>query len=458
MIWPLLLFAAIILALLAGYPVAFTLAGVSLLVAALAGTLGAFDLTLLLTLPSRIFGIMTNEILIAVPLFVFMGVTLQRSRVAEDLLETLSRLCGSLPAGLGVSVLLVGTLLAASTGIVGATVVTLGLLALPGMLRRGYDPSLSCGVICASGTLGQIVPPSIVLVLLGDVLSAAYQKAQLDMGIFSPQTVSVADLFAGAVVPSLVLVGLYLLYLLVAVWRDPERLPALNSEPGEMSPLTFGKVGGALIAPVALIVLVLGAIMGGFATPTEAASLGAVGSLVLAAREKSLNVSMVREVAYETARVTSMVFLVLIGASVFSLVFRGLGGDELVHQSLSNLPGGVVGAVLVVMLLMFVLGFVLDFIEITYVVVPLVGPVLLMMGLDPVWLGVMIAINLQTSFLTPPFGFALFYLRGVAPAEVTTPQIYRGVLPFIAVQLLMLGILALWPQLATWLPRQIFGY
>ncbi len=456
--WPLLLFGAIIVVLLAGYPVAFTLAGVSLLVAALAMAFGAFEPALLLTLPFRIFGIMTNEILVAVPLFVFMGVTLQRSRVAEDLLETLSRLCAALPAGLGISVLLVGTLLAASTGIVGATVVTLGLLALPGMLRRGYDPALSCGVICTSGTLGQILPPSIVLVLLGDVISAAYQKAQLDMGMFSPKTVSVADLFAGAVMPALLLVGLYLLYVMFTAWRYPERVSDPDHEEEEGPELTFGQVGGALVAPVALIVLVLGAIMAGFATPTEAASLGAAGSLVLAVREKSLNIEIVRGVAYETARVTSMVFLVLIGASIFSLVFRGLGGDGLVHQGLSNLPGGVWGAMLVVMLLMFALGFVLDFIEITYVVVPLVGPVLLMMGLDPIWLGVMIAINLQTSFLTPPFGFALFYLRGVAPASVATPEIYRGVMPFIGIQLLMLGILALWPGLATWLPQQIFGY
>ena len=455
MSWALGLFALVVLALLAGYPVAFTLAGVSLLVAGVAALGGVFDPALLLTLPSRVFGIMTNDILIAVPLFVFMGVTLQRSRVAEDLLDALSRLCGALPGGLGLAVLLVGVLLAASTGIVGATVVTLGLLALPGMLRRGYDPSVACGAICASGTLGQIVPPSIVLVLLGDVMSSAFQKAQLDMGIFSPQTVSVADLFAGAVLPSLALVGMYLAYLLATAWRSPERLPAGTAESRE--PLAPGRLLAALVAPLALIVVVLGAIMGGFATPTEAASLGAVGSLMLARREGPIGVAMLRDIAHDTARTTSMVFMVLLGASIFSLVFRGLGGDALVHEWLTQLPGGVVGAMAAVMLLMFVLGFVLDFIEITYVVVPLVGPVLLMMGLDPVWLGVMIAINLQTSFLTPPFGFALFYLRGVAPDSVATGQIYRGVLPFIALQLLMLGVLAWWPGLATWLPSRMFG-
>ena len=455
--WALALFGLVVLALIAGYPVAFTLAGVSLLVAAVATASGVFDPALLLTLPSRVFGIMTNDILIAAPLFIFMGVTLQRSRVAEDLLDAMSRLCGALPGGLGLSVIVVGVLLAASTGIVGATVVTLGLLALPSMLQRGYDPPVACGAICASGTLGQIIPPSIVLVLLGDVMSSAFQRAQLEMGIFSPQTVSVADLFAGAIFPGLMLAGLYVVYLLFTAWRNPERLPSSppDSRAAKLAPR---EMLGALVAPLALIVTVLGAILGGFATPTEAASLGATGSLLLARRERPVTLDMLRAVTQDTARISSMVFLVLIGASIFSLVFRGLGGDELVHEWLANLPGGVVGAVAAVILLMFLLGFVLDFIEITYVVVPLVGPVLLMMGLDPIWLGVMIAINLQTSFLTPPFGFALFYLRGVAPDSVATAQIYRGVAPFIVLQVLMLGILALWPELATWLPRAIFGY
>ncbi len=457
MSWALALFGLVVLALIAGYPVAFTLAGVSLLVAAVATASGVFDPALLLTLPSRVFGIMSNDILIAAPLFIFMGVTLQRSKVAEDLLDAMSRMCGTLPGGLGLSVMVVGVLLAASTGIVGATVVTLGLLALPSMLQRGYDPPIACGAICASGTLGQIIPPSIVLVLLGDVMSSAFQKAQLEMGIFSPQTVSVADLFAGSIFPGLMLVGLYVSYLLFTAWRSPERLPS-NPPDSEVPELATREVLGALVAPLSLIVTVLGAILGGFATPTEAASLGAVGSLLLARREGPVTPDMLRAITQDTARISSMVFLVLIGASIFSLVFRGFGGDDLVHEWLANLPGGVIGAVVAVMLLMFLLGFVLDFIEITYVVVPLVGPVLLMMGLDPIWLGVMIAINLQTSFLTPPFGFALFYLRGVAPDTVATVQIYRGVAPFIALQVLMLAILALWPELATWLPQAIFGY
>ena len=454
MIWPALLFGLVILALLAGYPVAFTLAGVSLAVAGAAHLAGAFDFGLLFSLPSRTFGIMVNDILIAVPLFVFMGVMLQRSHVAEDLLAAMDHLCGRLPGGLGLSVLLVGALLAASTGIVGATVVTLGLLALPGMLRRGYDPAVACGTICASGTLGQIVPPSIVLVLLGDVMSTAYQKAQLDQGVFALQTVSVADLFVGAILPGLALVGMYLVYLVYRAWRRPDLLPP--TPPQEQHAWTMAEAALMLTAPLALIAAVLGSIMAGLATPTEAASLGAVGSTLLALRRGPVRLAELRAVAQRTTHITSMVFLVLIGASVFSLVFRGLGGDDLVHAWLSDLPGGVVGAVAMVMLLMFLLGFVLDFIEITYVVVPLVGPVLLLMGLDPVWLGVMIAINLQTSFLTPPFGFSLFYLRGVAPAEVDTRQIYRGVMPFIGMQLGMLLLLALWPELATWLPEVVF--
>ncbi|HKK14653.1 MAG TPA: TRAP transporter large permease subunit, partial [Gammaproteobacteria bacterium] len=349
--------------------------------------------------------------------------------------------------------------LAASTGIVGATVVTMGLLSLPTMLRRGYDPALASGAICASGTLGQIIPPSIVLVLLGDVLSSAYQQAQLNMGIFSPRTVSVGDLFIGAIVPGLILVGLYMAYLAWVAWRRPAAMPVIPD--AERRALRGGSMLSlmvkALIPPLVLIVAVLGSIIGGLATPTEAASVGAVGALVLAAFQGQLSLSVLRDVMRSTTQVSSMVFLILIGASVFSLVFRGFGGDDLVRNLLTGLPGGEVGAVAAVMAVMFVLGFVLDFIEITFVVVPIVGPVLLTMGLDPVWLGIMIAINLQTSFLTPPFGFALFYLRGVAPPQVTTGQIYRGVAPFIAIQLVMLGLLAWWPHLATWLPKVIYG-
>ncbi len=349
-------------------------------------------------------------------------------------------------------------LLAASTGIVGATVVTMGLLSLPTMLRRNYDPALAAGTICASGTLGQIIPPSIVLVLLGDVLSSAYQQAQLDMGIFSPDTVSVGDLFIGALIPGLLLVLLYMLYQIGVAFFKPDAAPAIPAEEREQnSAALWGRVVKVLLPPLLLILAVLGSILGGLATPTEASSVGAVGAMLLAASQRQLNFSTLREVMQNTTRVTSMVFLIFIGAAVFSLVFRGFEGDELITDLLSDLPGGVFSAVLIVMLVMFLLGFILDFIEITFVVVPIVGPILLAMGLDPVWLGVMIAINLQTSFLTPPFGFALFYLRGVAPKEITTGQIYRGVAPFIAIQLFMLGLLAWQPGLATWLPKVVYG-
>jgi tripartite ATP-independent transporter DctM subunit len=450
------MFLVVCLVLLAGYPVAFTLAGVALVFGSLGQWFGAFDFVFLEALPNRLYGIMTNETLVAVPLFVFMGVMLERSRVAESLLETMAALFGSLRGGLGISVMLVGMLLAASTGIVGATVVTMGLLSLPTMLRRGYDVPISTGAICASGTLGQIIPPSIVLVLLGDVLSSAFQEAQLTQGIFTPKTVSVGDLFAGALLPGLLLVGLYILYLALSAWLRPSTMPPVRDADTETGSLARRALG-ALLPPLLLIVAVLGSILGGLATPTEAASVGAVGAMALAAARRQLRLHILKEVMLQTTQVTSMVFLILIGAALFSLTFRGFGGDELVERLLTGLPGGVVGSMLVVMLVMFLLGFVLDFIEIIFVVVPIVGPVLLGMGLDPVWLGVMIAINLQTSFLTPPFGFALFYLRGVAPPEITTGQIYRGVLPFIGIQLLMLGLLAAWPGLATWLPRVVYG-
>lgn len=446
------MFATVILLLMAGYPVAFTLAGVALIFAAIGWVAGGFELLLLDTIASRVFGVMTNETLIAVPLFVFMGVVLERSKIAEELLDTMARLFGSLRGGLGFSVLLVGMLLAASTGIVGATVVTMGLLSLPTMLRRGYDPALSAGTICASGTLGQIIPPSIILVLLGDVVSTAYQEAQRMQGVFSVETVSVGDLFLGALFPGLLLVGLYGVYLAAVAFVQPGKMPAV---PREHAVPLAGQVVKVLLPPLVLIVAVLGSIIAGIATPTEAAAVGAVGALLLAIVYRQFSANMLREVMRSTTRVTSMVFLILIGASVFSLVFRGFGGDDAVHALLSDLPGGPAGALVVVMLAMFLLGFVLDFIEITFVVVPIVGPVLLAMGVDPVWLGVLIALNLQTSFLTPPFGFSLFYLRGVAPAEVSTGAIYRGVLPFVAIQVLMLGVVAAWPGLVTWLPEAV---
>ena len=449
------LFAAVFVLLLCGYPVAFTLAGTALAFTFIGEATGTFDPAFLQALPNRLYGIITNQILIAVPLFVFMGVMLERSRIAENLLETMARLFGPLRGGMGISVTLVGMLLAASTGIVGATVVTMGLLSLPTMLKRGYDPQISTGIICASGTLGQIIPPSIVLVLLGDVLSSAYQQAQLDMGIFSPETVSVGDLFVGAVIPGLMLVGLYISYLALIAYVKPNAMPAMSGDTHTHSTRLIEDVLLSLVPPLLLIVVVLGSIIGGFATPTEAAAIGAVGAMLLAALKKQLNRENLTEVVRSTTNVTSMVFMILIGASLFSLVFRGFGGDELVEELLSDLPGGTYTAVFAVMLVMFLLGFVLDFIEITFVVVPIVGPVLLAMGIDPVWLGIMIAINLQTSFLTPPFGFALFYLRGVAPDTIKTMHIYKGVIPFIIIQIMAMAMIAYWPQLATWLPTKI---
>ena len=449
----LLMFVVAVIVLLAGYPVAFSLGGIALIFAWLGVLLGSFDAAFLGTMPNRVFGIMGNGTLMAVPLFVFMGVTLERAQIAESLLNSLSLLFGKLPGGLGISVTIVGMLLAASTGIVGATVVTMGLLSLPTMLRRGYDPAVATGTICASGTLGQIIPPSIVLVLLGDVLSSAYSQAQLDQGIFSPDTISVGDLFLGALIPGFLLVSMYIVYLLILAFLKPHTMPAHS----ESRTIGFTEIVFALAPPLILILAVLGSIIAGLATPTEAAGVGAVGALLLALGKRQLSLKRLKEVMESTVRVSSMVFLILIGASVFSLVFRGYGGDNLVHELLLSLPGGTFGAMLTVMLLMFFLGFVLDFIEITFVVVPIVGPILLTMGIDPVWLGVMIAVNLQTSFLTPPFGFALFYLRGVAPESIETTDIYRGVMPFIVIQLLALTVLALVPELATWLPSVVYG-
>jgi tripartite ATP-independent transporter DctM subunit len=448
------LFLAVGLSLLAGFPVAFTLAGVALIFALLGMLTGIFDPAFLGAFPSRIFGIMSNATLIAVPVFVFMGVMLERSRLADQLLQALAQLMRRVPGGLGLAVMLVGTLMAASTGIVGATVVTMGLLSLPTMLRNNYAPSVATGTICAAGTLGQIIPPSIVLILLADVLSNAYQQAQLHIGIFSPKTISVGELFAGALLPGLVLVALYMLYLALLAFFKPSVMPAIEQDADE--DVSLLSLLGLLAGPLLLIVAVLGSILMGLATPTEAAAVGATGAMLLALKQKQLSLETMRAVVYQSASISAMVFMILIGASLFSLVFRGYHGDEYVQALLTNLPGGEAGALLIVMLALFLLGFILDFIEITYVVVPIVGPVLLAMGIDPVWLGVMIAINLQTSFLTPPFGFSLFYLRGVAPPEIATTSIYKGVIPFIAIQLLMLGLLSLWPELATWLPAELY--
>jgi tripartite ATP-independent transporter DctM subunit len=510
----LLMFAAACLVLLLGFPVAFTLAGVALAFGLIGQSLDIFDMGFFYALPQRIYGTMTNEVLIAVPLFVFMGTMLERARVAEDLLENMSRLFAGVRGGLGISVSIVGALLAASTGIVGATVVTMSLLSLPTMLRRGYAPSLAAGSIAAAGTLGQIIPPSIVLVLLGDVIANAYQKAQLEQGIFAPETVSVGELFSGSLIPGLVLVGLYIIYQVGLAIFKPSMAPPAEYD----DDLVLSDLLGALFAPIFLIISVLGSILAGIATPTEAAAVGAVGTILLAGHKlgdrKKLMVAGALSVilvvaltstfdlrlerdniatpdllaicvalalcsvivaavgaslltAYRlgvlestmrsTTHTTSMVFVILIGAALFSLVFRGLGGDDTIHDLLQSLPGGTWTAVAVVMLVMFLLGFFLDFIEIIFVVVPLVGPVLLGMGVDPVWLGVMMAINLQTSFLTPPFGFALFYLRGAAPESVSTGDIYRGAIPFVIIQLIMLALLAWKPEMATWLPEVVFG-
>ncbi|MCU7940390.1 MAG: TRAP transporter large permease subunit [gamma proteobacterium symbiont of Bathyaustriella thionipta] len=469
-IMPLLLFTAVCIVLLIGYPVALSLGGTALAFAAIGLLTDTFDPTFLQALPNRIYGIMTNQTLIAVPLFVFMGVMLERSKVAEELLGTMADLFGSLRGGLGISVILVGMLLAASTGIVGATVVTMGLLSLPVMLKRGYHPSIATGTICAAGTLGQIIPPSIILILLGDVLSAAYQQAQLNMGIFAPETLSVGDLFVGALIPGLLLVLFYILYIISIGYFRRDLIPNIVRNESQHSNSILIRSIKALIPPLLLIVAVLGSILTGAATPSEAAAVGAVGAIVLALSKKKLNFSVLKKVVYSTTQVTSMIFFIFIGAAIFSLVFRGFGGDEVIEEFLLGiaennadswlaqiLPAGAFGPVLIVMLVMFLLGFILDFIEITFVVVPIIAPILLTMGVDPVWLGIMIAINLQTSFLTPPFGFALFYLRGVAPESVKTSDIYKGIIPFIIIQLSMLTTLAYWPQLATWLPGQVFN-
>ncbi len=510
----LLMFAVLIGAILLGYPVSFTLTGVAVVFAALGWALGVFDVTLLGALGQRIFGLLTNDVLIAIPLFVFMGVVLQQSRIAEELLETMGRLFGALRGGLGVSVILVGALLAASTGIVGATVVAMGMIALPTMLRNGYNPRLASGVVCTAGTLGQIIPPSTLLIILSDVMSNAYQQAQFRQGLFTIDTISVGQTFAAALVPGLMLVAIYVIYMLVKAWSSPRAAPALAVP--EQRPGT-GAVLRALLPPLLLIVAVLGSILGGIATPSEAASVGAIGALLLAATrggespkpiylggaallalailvhiapvrlqrgdagsaewtiggvaivlvaiatvvigialKRAWRADLLKPVMTATLTITAMIFATILTASVFSLVFRGLGGDEHVEAIIAAMPGGPDGALLFVMALIFVLGFFLDFVEISVILLPLVAPVLIFMGHDPVWLSILIAINLQTSFLTPPFGFSLFYLRGAAPKEITTGQIYAGVLPFIGLQILGMGVLWLWQPLATAVPAWLF--
>ncbi|MFC5585174.1 TRAP transporter large permease subunit [Nitratireductor kimnyeongensis] len=451
-----LMFFGIIGFLLLGFPVAFTLAGVSLMFGLVGMWFGVFDPSNFGSLANRYIGYMTNEVLVAVPLFIFMGVMLERSKIAEQLLLTMGKLFGNLRGGLGISVIIVGALLAASTGVVGATVVTMGLISLPAMLRANYDPRLATGVICASGTLGQIIPPSTVLIFMGDMLSGINAQVQMAKGNFAPVPVSVGDLFAGALLPGVLLVGLYLGWTLLKAIFDPASCPA-TPVPAEEKKELLGEVAVALLPPLLLIMAVLGSILGGIATPTEAASVGAVGAMVLAALRWRLSFAVLRETAIATASITCMVFIILFGASVFSIVFRLMGGDNLVHEFLANLPGGTLAAVAVVMFIMFLLGFILDTFEIIFIVIPITAPILLALDVDPVWLGVLVGVNLQTSFLTPPFGFALFYLRGVAPDSVKTSMIYKGVFPFVLLQLLAIAIMFMFPEIATWLPRAIYS-
>lgn len=440
---PFIMFSLVCLSLMAGYPVAFSLAGSALIFAGIAVAFDWINPVLLNASFNRTFGIMNNQVLVAVPLFVFMGIMLERAKIAENLLESMARLFGGIRGGLAISVIIVGMLLAASTGIVGATVVTMGMLSLPVMLKRGYDQSLSTGTICASGTLGQIIPPSIVLILLGEAISSAYRSS------YGGEPVNVGDLFIGALIPGVLLVLAYMAYVLIRSFINPSLAP--KAEHSES--ISIPQLIKSLLLPLILIFIVLGSILAGAATPTEAAAIGAAGAMLLAIVQRQFSWERLKDVMFSTTRTSSMVFMILIGASIFSLVFRALGGDHQVQEFLTAMPGGVIGAVIVVMLVMFLLGFILDFIEIIYVVVPIVAPILLQMGVDPIWLGIMIALNLQTSFLTPPFGFALFYLRGVTPSSVPTGNIYRGALPFIAIQVVLLILLGVFPELATWLPK-----
>ncbi len=452
----LVLLLVLLLALMAGYPVGLTLGGISVLFAGMGWMLGTFDFALFFALPSRLFGIMSNSVLLSVPMFVFMGLILERSRLAENMLDAAAHLFSRFRGGLTISVTLVGALLAASTGIVGASVVTLGLLALPSLIRNGVSPPLAGGTVAAAGTLGQIIPPSIVLIVLADQMSNAWQQMQVRSGEFSPNTISIAELFAGAVVPGLLIVAFFVFYQMAVAGKPEEEVGRVSQPTKSLSELMI-----AFLPPLLLIVAVLGSILAGVATASEAASVGAVGALLLS--RNRLGEGRFKAVLQESTHLISMIFLIIIGASIFSLVFRGLGGEETVSHLLNQLPGGTYGALIVVMLIIFALGFFLDFLEITFVVVPLVAPVLLAMpmadgsAMNPVWLAVLIALNLQTSFLTPPFGLSLFYLRSVAGDLVSTLQLYRGVLPFISLQLCALVVVLLWPDIATILPQWLYG-
>ena len=439
---PLALLVFVCAALLLGYPVALTLSGVSILFAAICIPFGIFDPDILKSIPLRIFGIMNNVTLLAVPLFIFMGTVLEKSGVAAKMLENMALAFKNIRGGLSISIIVVGALLAASTGIVGATVVTMGLMSLPVLIQQGYKKDFSSGLVAATGTLGQIIPPSIALVLLGDVMSNAYQRAQNDMGIFSQKTVTVGDLFVGAIVPGILICISYVLY---TIYQNSKNPNIVSLSDAATTPIT--EILKTLALPLMLIIMVLGSIIAGIATPTEASAIGAMGAMLITIVNGKFNLNFLKETSEKTAIVSTMIFTILIGASIFSLIFRGVGGDDLIDLIFSAIPGGPYAALIFVLIIVFLLGFILDFIEICYVIVPLVAPPLLMMGFDPVWLAVLLAINLQTSFLTPPFGFSLFYLRGVADASIKTADIYRGVVPFILIQLLILIMVLIFPSI-----------
>ena len=448
-----IMFITTLALLLFGFPVAFTLAGSALIFAFIGDFLDIFNFRMLFFFPQRIYGIMINEALVAVPLFIFMGVLLEKTKIASKLLDSIGDLFGSIRGGLGIGVVLVGMLLAASTGIVGATVVTMGMLALPSMLKAGYDEKIATGTICAAGTLGQIIPPSIVLILLAEMLQGANEEAGLLTGDLAPLPVTAIDLFAGALIPGLILVCMFIIYILILAKIRPSDLPLLKSKKTKSE-----KIKNAIfevIPPIFLILSVLGSIFMGIATPTESASVGAAGAAILALFRNELNLKNISGAAITTVKMSSFVFIILIGASMFSLVFRGFEGDDMISNFLTNLPGGEYGALFFVMVTIFLLGFFLDYIEIIFVIIPLVGPGLIANGADPLWLGILISLNLQTSFLTPPFGFSLFFLRGVAPKSVRTINIYRGVIPFIFIQVIAIILVFVFPQIATWLPRLI---
>jgi len=440
--------------LLFGFPVAFTLAGTALLFGFLGDALEIFNFRMLGFFPQRIFGTMINEPLVAVPLFIFMGIMLEKTKIAAGLLHSIGELFGSTKGGLGIGVVIVGMLLAASTGIVGATVVTMGMLSLPSMMKAGYDQKIATGTICAAGTLGQIIPPSIVLVLLATILQGANEEAAMLVGNLAPDPVTAIDLFAGAILPGLMLVVLFIIFIFVYARLNPLSCPPVETTKSRTE--IYIEAAKSVVPPITLIVLVLGSILFGIATPTESASVGAVGAAIIALLKGELNFKNVKETALGTVKLSSFVFVILIGASMFSLVFRGFGGDEMIEHFLGSLPGGLYAALILVMIVIFLLGFFLDYIEIIFVIVPLVGPILIANGADPLWLGILISLNLQTSFLTPPFGFSLFFLRGVAPSSIKTKNMYRGVIPFIGIQVLAILIVGFYPEIATWLPNKMF--